>query len=332
MSSFPPPSPHSSDDPYGRSGRPGHGQPGDYGQPDDYGQTSSYGQPADEHGGPTSSGGPGPQWEEGPAYGSPAYESPVSAPGPTLPQGAASHGSGPAPVAPAPGTDLASDLGAGLKFAGQAMLRNPLAYLVSALVYSVLIFLIILGAVFAGGMLIVAQTEAAGYADEPTFGEIALVFAVIYGIMLLALPISLLWQSGAARSGVVVLEGGRPSIGQAMIGPMRVILTALLYGVIIFIGSLLLYIPGLIAAVLLFYAVPASARGASPIQALKESFRLATKNLGTTIVAYLVLAVISTVAGMLVITFVVIIPFLILFQLGLYERLSGRKVAEPTRA
>lgn len=286
-----------------RNGQPGH--PGEYGQPGDY----------------------GPQWEAGAAYGSPG-----PAPGPTLPQGAPSPGVGRSPVTPPPGTDLASDLGAGLKFAGQAMLRNPVAYLVPALLYSVLMLLVLLGAVFAGGMLIVAQTEAPGYAGEPTFGDIALVLAVVYGLMLLAVPISLLWQAGSARSGVVVLEGGRPSIGQAMIGPWRIILTSLLYGAFMVVGSLLFYIPGLIAAVLLFYAVPASARGASPIEAVKESFRLATKNLGTTIVAYLVLAVISAVVGMLVITFVVIIPFLILFQLGLYERVSGREVAEPARA
>jgi len=212
------------------------------------------------------------------------------------------------------------------------MLRNPVAYLVPALVYSVLIFVIALGAVFAGGALIVAQAEAQGYASEPTFGDIALVLAVIYGIMLLALPISLLWQAGSARSGVVVLEGSRPSIGQAMIGPLRVILTALLSGAIIAVGTLLFYIPGLIASVLMFYAIPASARGTSPVEAVKESFRLATKNLGTTIVAYLVVGVISSFVGMFVLPLVILIPFFILFQLGMYERVSGRAVVEPARA
>ncbi|WP_262425773.1 hypothetical protein [Brachybacterium sp. Z12] len=80
----------------------------------------------------------------------------------------------------------------------------------------------------------------------------------------LAMPFSLLWQSGAARAAEIVREGGRPSIGQAMIGPMRIVLTVLLYGAIVFLGMLLFYIPDLIAAVLFMFAVPAALRGASP--------------------------------------------------------------------
>lgn len=267
----------------------------------------------------------------GPAGGPGEPAGPTPAPGPTLEQGAP-RGTGPSRAVPAPGADLGADLGGGLTFAGQAMLRNPVAYLVPGLVYSVLIVLIWVGAVVAGGMLIVARTEAQGYPGEPTPGDIALVLAVIVGIVLLTVPVTLLWQAGTARSGVVVLERDRPSIGQAMIGPMRVILTALLTGVIISVGVLLLYLPGLVAAVLLFYAVPASARGASPAQAVTESFRLATKNLGTTVVAYLVVSVISAIAGMFIITLVVLIPLFVLFQLGMYERLSGRELPEPARA
>lgn len=328
MSSVPPSSPHPSEDPYGQTGAPGHyGQPGDYGQPNDYGQSGGYGQPASEHGQPTNSSAPGPQWEAGAS----SAGGPAPAPGPTLPQGSPSQGAAPAPAGPAPGTDLAADLGGGLKFAGQAMLRNPAAYLVSGLIYTVLILVILVGSVVAGVLVSMNQIEARGYAGEPTFGNVALMLAVTYGLMLLAVPISLLWQAGAARSGVVVLEGGRPSIGQTMAGPWRIILTALLSGAIIAIGTLLLYLPGLIATVLLFYAIPASARGASPIEALKESFRLATKNLGTTIVAYLVIGVASSIASMVILPLIILIPFFVLFQLGMYERVNGRAPREPSR-
>ena len=60
--------------------------------------------------------------------------------------------------------------------------------------------LIILGAVLAGAMLIVARTEAQGHGADPVVADVLLVVAVVYGIMLLALPLSLLWQAGAARS------------------------------------------------------------------------------------------------------------------------------------
>jgi len=264
--------------------------------------------------------------------GSPVHHGgPAPAPGPTPEQGSP-RAAGPSPAGPAPGTDLAADLGAGLTFAGQAMLRNPVAYLVSGLVYSVLMLVITLGAALAGAMLIIARTEAQGHAAGPGVADVLLVVAVVYGVMLLALPLSLLWQAGAARSGMTVLEGGRPGIGQAMIGPIRIILTALLYAAIVAVGLLLLYLPGLVAAVMLFYAVPAAARGAGPVRAITESWRLTTRNLGTTVIAYLVVSAIASFVGMFVITLVVLIPFLVLFQLGMYERVSGRTLPEPARA
>ncbi|MGO1503410.1 MAG: hypothetical protein ACTHWV_00430 [Brachybacterium sp.] len=148
----------------------------------------------------------------------------------------------------------------------------------------------------------------------------------------LAMPFSLLWQSGAARAAEIVREGGRPSIGQAMIGPMRIVLTVLLYGAIVFLGMLLFYIPDLIAAVLFMFAVPAALRGASPVEALKESFALVTSNLATSIVAYLVIMLVTTIASTIIIGVIVLAPFVMLFSLGLYERLNRRRLPEPTRA
>ena len=109
------------------------------------------------------------------------------------------------------------------------------------------------------------------------------------------------------------------------------ILTVLLYGLAVFVGMLVFYIPGVIAAVMLMYAIPASLRGASPVEAMKESFSLAKANLGTTIIAYLVLTVVTSVASMIVIPVLVLAPFTMLFQLGMYERLSGRQLAEPAQ-
>lgn len=266
-------------------------------------------------------------------YASPAGSSPYGPPASaTAPGHPGADGPAPTPPGAAPGTDLGADLGAGLSFAGRTLLRNPGAFLVSALVYTVLIVLILVAAVLAGGATIVAIVDSTSYAEEPTFADLALVYAIIIGISLLAAPVSALWQSGAAHAGVVVLEGGRPSSGQALAGPLRVFLTALLTGAIIAVGTLLLYLPGLIAAVLLFYAVPAAARGASPIAALAQSARLAKAKLGTTIVGYLVMMVLSSIAGLLPILLLALIPFYVLFQLGLYERVSGRALPEPARA
>lgn len=284
---------------------------------------------------PPSSTTPDPAPTPGPGYGQPSPAAWTSGPGSS--SSAAPGPQDPAPQAaaphtPAPGTDLTSDLGAGLKFAGNALLRNPAAYLVSGAIYFVVMMLIIVAAVVVPIMVLFGMLVNAPVTDEPPLGEILLVYGLILAFMLPLIPLMTLWQAGAARSGQMILEGGRPTIGQTMVGPMRIFLTALLVGVIAFVGSLLLYIPGVIASVLLFYAIPAASRGASPVEALKQSVALARVNLGSTIVAWLVLTAIGSVAGMFVLPAIVAIPFSVLFQMGMFERLSGRELPEPAQA
>ena len=269
----------------------------------------TYGQPS-----------PAPQWAE-----SQSSQSPLPGPQDPAPQAAAPH-------APAPGTDLSSDLGAALKFSGNALLRNPVAYLVSGLIYFVVMMLIIVAAVVVPMMVLFGMLTSTPASQESPGAEILLIYGLMLLFMLPLIPLMLLWQTGAARSAEVVLQGGRPTIGQDMVGPMRIFLTALLVGAIALIGSLLLYIPGLIASVLLFYAIPAAVKGASPVEALKQSVALVRANLGSTIVAWLVMLVISNVAGMFVLPVIVVIPFYVLFQMGMFERLNGRELPEPAQA
>ena len=298
---LPPNDPYSQPAPQGQWGQPSPAPQDQWGQPAPQGQ---WGQPS-----------PAPQDQWTPhAQGAPA---PGQAPGQ-------------APGAQ-PGTDLGADLGAALSFSGRGLLRNPVAFLVSGLVYVVLMMLVI-GGGFTGGFIAMFSMIESNPSSDAAVGTAMLVFyAVVFGASLLAMPIGLLWQSGAARAAGIIRDGGRPSIGQTFIGPGRVLLTALLYGLAVFVGMLLLYIPGLIAAVMFMYAVPAALRGASPVDALKESFSLAKANLGTTIIAYLVLTVVTSVASMIVIPVLVLAPFTMLFQLGMYERLSGRQLAEPAQ-
>lgn len=303
-----PPPPH---DPYGQpSPAPGAGE---YGRPAPA-QPGPYGQPSPPQ--------PGPYGPEGfPSQaGQSEWGHPSQAPA-----------AGYAPVGPPPGTDLASDLGAALKFAGNSLLRNPVAFIIAGLIYSVVMFVLIAGGTVLAAVLTFPQMEATASSDDPPIGALLTLYGIILGASLLCIPLNLLWQSGSARAAGVILEGGRPSLGQAMIGPMRIILTALLVLVITFIGFLLLYIPGIIASVLLMYAVPAAVRGASPGEAIKESFSLVKNNLGTSIVMVLALAVIVSVAGIIVISVIVLTPFTMLAYVGMYERLSGRDLPEPAR-
>lgn len=271
-----------------------------------------------------------PSADGAPAHGSPSYGAPAAGAAPA--QGAPLPDGAPGPGVPAPGTDLAADLGAALSFGFQALTRNLVPFLVAGVVYSILFTLLIGGSVALGLVNAFPYLEASQWDDSAMLPAMAYIygFALLGG--LLVLPFSLMWQSGTMRAGRTIVEGGRPTIGQAFLGSGRVILTALLVMALTFVGMLLCYVPGLIASVLLAFALPAAAHGASPVEACKESVALVRKNLGTTIVAMLVVSAIGSVAGMLVITFVVIMPFTGLFLMAIYERLSGRALVEPARA
>lgn len=241
----------------------------------------------------------------------------------------------PGPSAPAapPGTDLGADVGAAARFAGRALLRSPLALLGAGAVYSVLLVLVITVGTVLAVLLVIAMVEAGpSTGAELTPGQLVAVVAASSAVVLVALPVGLLWQAATARAGGVILEGGRPSFGEALIGRGRVFLTALVVLVVTIAGTLLLYLPGLVAAVLLMYAVPASVRGASPLAAMRESVSLARSHLGTTVVGTLLVMAASYLSGIVVIGFIAAVPFTVLFQMALYERLSGREVPEPAQA
>jgi hypothetical protein len=240
---------------------------------------------------------------------------------------------GGAPTEPAPGTDLGADVGAALRFAGNSLLRNPLTFLGAGLLYSVLLVVVTVLAFVVMMMVTIAMVESSPSAGgDPSFGQMIVILALSFVIVVIAGLAGALWQAGSARAAGVVLEGGRPAFGQALIGPGRVLATTLLVLLIVMVGTFLLYLPGLIAGVVLMYAIPASVSGASPLAAVKESFALARANIGTTIVGYLAFMAASYVGGMVVIGMIVVIPFGVLLQMGLYERLSGRHLPEPARA
>lgn len=234
------------------------------------------------------------------------------------------------PARPAPGADLGADLGAALTFAGRALLRNWLPFLVVGLLYSAIATVLVVGGIAAGIAAMLPMAESASPGDDVPPQAILVFYGIVTLAIVLMVPFMLLWQSGSARAAEVILDGGRPTLRQALVGPFRVILTALLVGAITVVGLMLLYIPGLIAGVLLMFAIPAAARGASPLEALTQSVALVRANLATAIVTYLVISVIGSLAGFLLITVIALIPFLLLFEIGMFERLSGRELPEPT--
>lgn len=251
----------------------------------------------------------------------------MTQPSPYEPQAGAHHHPT-ATAGPTPGTDLGADLGATLAFAGRSLLRAPAAFLVSGLIYTVVLGLIFTGAVAGGIAYLVGQAHQIGPDGELPPSVMITFMLIVVGISLLLLPLLWLWYSGSARAGSEILERRRPTIGQALIGPGRVILTAVVVSLLCMIGSALFYLPGLIASLLLMFAIPASMRGAGVIAAIRESFSLVVSNIATVLVTWLVIGVIASVASMLVLPIIVLLPFAVLAQIGLYERLNGRELPD----
>lgn len=317
MTSLPPPSPlqpgrPDTTSPYGASASPTVAPASSpYGEPDPYRASTPYRAPD-------------PYGASGPAWDHPRPEA---------------FGKGrslPGQQDPAPGTDMGTDLKAALDFAWKGLTRNPVPFLVSGGVYFLLVVIIGLSAFVVPLFVLIGSyaTEIESGAVDPVtdLGFILLVYALIILMMLPMAPLMWLWQSGAARSSEIIRAGGRPTIGQAFVGPMRIILTMLLAGAIVFVGLLLFYIPGLIAAVLLSWAMPAAARGAGPVEAVKQSAALVKGNLGTTIVASLVIGGIGYLASFLILPIIALLTFSCLYQMGVFERLNGRELPEPAAA
>jgi uncharacterized membrane protein len=267
---------------------------------------------------PQQGGGPGYGQQAGPGYG--------QQPGGQPPQGA------PIPGTPPPGTELGADLGASFTWMWRAFSRNLGAILVPGIVYGLVMLLFVGGAAIGGGAYMFHALDSAPGTDGPTVGQM---FGV-GGIMLLAAPfaivITLLWQSGIAKAAGSIMADGHPGIGESFIGSGRIMLTALVVSILTGVGSALCYLPGLVVAVLVFFAIPAAAHGAGPLDAIKQSVSLVTKNLGLVIVSYLILMVGSSILLTFLIGTFVTVPLMLLFQFALYERVNHRIAPEPARA
>jgi hypothetical protein len=113
---------------------------------------------------------------------------------------------------------------------------------------------------------------------------LATYYAAIGGIG--GFVLNLLAQGVVAYGVFQELRGTPASIGRCIaVGLQRlwpVLATGVLVGLLIVIGSVLLVIPGIIAALALYVAVPAAVvEGVSPVQALSRSNQLTTGYKGT---------------------------------------------------
>lgn len=185
-----------------------------------------------------------------------------------------------------------------------------------------LVWSLILGAVGFGVGAMGDDAAVAGFTGMLiSTALLSVVVVLLYYVM----------QAGIIR-GALQITYGRPLEVKTMfqfdnIG--RVIVSSLLVAVLTAVGFALCYVPGLIvgffAQFTLFFVVD---KGQSAVDAIKSSFQLVNRNLGTVLVLYLGVLVAGAIGGALCgIGLLVAVPVSIIAQAYAYRRMLGEPVA-----
>lgn len=227
------------------------------------------------------------------------------------------------------------DLGATVSWAWAKFQQN-LAMIAGALILIVGVIIIeFVGLAIVGG--ITTSKSVVCNTDTTTFGchteggtpfvvSIILSMLVVFAVVVFAQIAS----AGLIRGSLGVTQGRAFEVSDvfnfAQIGPILV--TSLLVGVAVFVGSILCYIPGVIAGFLLSYSLYfVIDKDMAPMDAVKASYQLTTKNLGSTVVWYIVGALIA-IAGAIAcgVGILATIPITLLGTAYTYKKLTGQEV------
>lgn len=166
--------------------------------------------------------------------------------------------------------------------------------------------------------------------DSDTFAVVLAPLQLVASIV--GSVVSFLFSVVAARAAVVAARGQRPTIGSAFEGVnwVQALIAGVLTSVILQVGLMLCVLPGLVAAFFLAYA--ASAVAARPeaegIAALAESFKVASENVGHTLMLFLLCAV-ACLLGLAAccVGIVLAVPLVTFAITHTFLRLSGEQTA-----
>ncbi|TDH52663.1 hypothetical protein E2F47_13770, partial [Mycobacterium eburneum] len=211
------------------------------------------------------------------------------------------------------------DAGEAFNWAWNKFSKNAAALIVPFLAY---------GALLAVPTMIAVGVMAGG-SDGSGPGAAAVVIAML--CYLIVIVVAMLTQA-AYLSGCLEIADGKPvTIGSffSLRNVGQVLVALLLVGGLVFVGSLLCVIPGLIVAFLAQFTIPfVIDRSLPPMDALKASYTTVKNNIGDTFLSYLVQMAVIFVGEMLCgVGLIVAMPVAILVQVYTYRRLSGGRVA-----
>lgn len=249
---------------------------------------------------------------------------PPPPPPPPPPAGGPGYGAPPPP---------AYSVGDALSFGWAKFQANVGPILLSALVLLVGLG-VVFGLSFALTSALTSEAEctfnAAGEltCDEGTGFVVALVLqAITTALLLVAFQVI---SAGLIRAALQVTDGGTWQFSEVIrtdrIG--KVLVAALLVAAITFVGTLLCYLPGLVAGFMLSYTMYFVVdRDLEPMAAVKASFELTKNNLGNTLVWYIVGAIVAF-AGFVAcgVGALVSLPVVLLGTAYTYRTLTGGTV------
>ncbi len=248
-----------------------------------------------------------------PPYGPPTYGQPPHAPLPA--------GSAPVPAfPPAPPVSI----GEAFRYAWEGFKLDPLPWLIATLVAVVVSGI---GESLESSLRTDTQwMDVTISSATPASGFVNLVFSIVGYVI------------GAAfiQTALRVTDGRRVTFADITTIPnlLQALLAAVILGLAVGIGLLLLVIPGLIIQVLAaWYLHLALDRGLSAVDALRVSVQLVTQNLGTTIlfglaaVGVLILGLLALFVGVFV-----AIPLIAIASAFVFRRLTGGPVMVPGSA
>ncbi|MCC2313380.1 hypothetical protein [Cellulomonas xiejunii] len=258
-----------------------------------------------------------------PAYGQPGYPPPASPYG--QPGGQQPYGQ---PYAPAPGQ---VDIGAGFSWAFTKFGQNWAAFVLGGLAWFAVILVVgFIGLGLVGGVAAVTS-NADGVAGAAAGLGASIGIAIFIALMVLLL---VLFSAAFIKAGLKVAGGQPISVGDLFdtSHARSLLLLALILGGV---GLLASFIPiiGQLAFVVVgffvFYAVVAIVdRNEGPIDAIRTSVALQTRDLGTGILVYLLVAVVSWIGTAVCgIGVLVSLPVGALLTVYAYRRLTNGQIA-----
>lgn len=157
------------------------------------------------------------------------------------------------------------------------------------------------------------------------------VFAIIYlAIVVVSLLASVLVRNLVAAA-VLIADGGAPTV-RSMLSVRRAGRTiglALLTALIVLVGFVLCIVPGLIAAVLLCFAVPAMVdEDLGAVAAIRRSGQISRQHFWPSALMTLMVGLVASVGGYACLVGIVVsAPVAVLMQVHGYRSLTGRPIS-----